>query len=941
MSILIIFFNFFILLQFFIVIHATNPNCSSTGLHISVWKKHGGSALNHWIEQNIVSVIRKMEESKSSDESSMVCNTIQPQLTNDYMNFAEILVKEHSLDLFDVDIVYPGRFRKYTSDLTDYSQFDDLRAWLDKDLEKAYSSSDGKSLLAFPWFKEHGVLIWRKDLLKKHGYDENEPLSSDFTWERMAHIAADIQSKESQLTDGYAWQGNNYEGLTCNVMEWIASDGVTSRIIDDDKITLVVNETTVKSFERVASWIGTITSKDVIEGDEMTVKNKFETGKALFVRLWSGMYDGVAKAVAENNKKDGTTWDIGVSFMPKGNVMKAATLGGWGLSVSNFNKESSNYCRKKNALTALNWMVNLTAQKAFYKQFQRNPTFNSTFIDELCNESDEFQIVCELNKQKKASVNPKPKLFSRPDVSFNYRLKSEVIYDFVQTFIEFYVNHESYDQILKELKVNNGPKYTSPTNISDAGTMLNRMICVLNSELSKDTMVKNDIVESNRLPCQCGKSEYCSRNDDYYYPNGKSDEENRFLTYVKRTENNNFFYPGDQFCSNQNNFTHNLVKTFGYLLVAIIYALCISLFAWIMMNLKNRVVNHSQPIFLVLVLIGVSLNTSTIIPFLMDERSVEGCTPNKDNVVVDFQEKCQEPLDTACRSLPFTYMYGFVITFSALLVKLWRVEKIFNNTQLRRLRINMCHLYSLIGCFLVLITIINAFLVTNPSALIGGQGFTWWRLRVTERRDTLCNKLPPLNKDKNMNFCDNYLSKMSISSFGMCRFAQTSCIHSNAGSMISSGMIAILLDAALMIIFLLYSMYISIKTREIKTSYNEGKFILISLVNQFQLSIVGAAIVTKLSEVQSGDPTYFALAIICIISFSNLSTILLIFLPKLIVWYSPKLARRLSIGGQNPSKAEPGTSSVALSKPTVFDDEDTTEVANPAFDIRASTTNIR
>ena len=139
--------------------------------------------------------------------------------------------------------------------------------------------------------------------------------------------------------------------------------------------------------------------------------------------------------------------------------------------------------------------------------------------------------------------------------------------------------------------------------------------------------------------------------------------------------------------------------------------LCISLFAWIAMNLKNRVVNHSQPIFLVLVLIGVSLNTSTIIPFLMDERSVEGCTPNKDNVVVDFQEKCQEPLDTACRSLPFTYMYGFAITFSALLVKLWRVEKIFNNTQLRRLRINMCHLYSLIGCLLVLVTIINAFLV--------------------------------------------------------------------------------------------------------------------------------------------------------------------------------------------------------------------------------------
>eukprot|EP00943_MAST-04B_sp_MAST-4B-sp1_P002360 g2360.t1 len=530
-----------------VVLSTSTQNCSSTGLHMSVWKKHYGSTINSWIERNIVSKIRMLEESSSgSSDTGLVCNTIQPEQTNDYMNFAEILAKENSLDLFDVDIVYAGRFRQYTSDLVTFPQFDNLRAWLDKDLAKAYSSTDGKSLLAFPWYKEHGILIWRKDLLKKHNYDENEPLNEDFTWERMATIAADIQNKESDIEDGYAWQGNNYEGLTCNIMEWLASDGITSRIIDGNKVTLIVNKTTVESFNRAKRWIGTISSPDVVQGNEITVKDKFESGKALFVRLWSGMYDGVKKAIDSNHP----SWDIGVSFLPKGKKVKAATLGGWGISISDFKPGNGNNCRKENALTALNWMVNLTAQTSFYKKFQRNPTFNSTFIDKLCSDSTEFQVVCELNKQKKNSASPKPELVSRPDVSSSYRMKSKIIYDFVQTFLEFHANKKKYEKVAKDLAVTFGPDYVSPTNISSSEIMLQRMICVLNGELSADSRsnggatgsLSNDANNDDLNQCQCGgSSKTCSLKNDYYRSN-PDDPDSHFLNYVKRTENNMFFF---------------------------------------------------------------------------------------------------------------------------------------------------------------------------------------------------------------------------------------------------------------------------------------------------------------------------------------------------------------------------------------------------------------
>ena len=112
--------------------------------------------------------------------------------------------------------------------------------------------------------------------------------------------------------------------------------------------------------------------------------------------------------------------------------------------------------------------------------------------------------------------------------------------------------------------------------------------------------------------------------------------------------------------------------------------------------------------------------------------------------------------------------------------------------------------------------------------------------------------------------------------------------------------LVLVLDVVFVLIFLLYSMYLSLKARKIKNSYNEGKFIFISLINQSQLLVVGGAVLVQLSQLQ--NTSSFVLAMICIVGFSNLSTLGLIFVPKLLVLYYPD--RRTSMHDHRSKKAK-------------------------------------
>ena len=160
------------LLVCFVFVGGSEVGNCSTGLLMKVMKPADSSNINSWIDRNIFDNLKQ----KHTDIDAVFSNSMQARETNVYMSYAHVLLEEGLLDVYDVDIVYARRFMSQATNLFEIPAMKNLWQWLDKSLMKAYSSSNGKKLTAFPWNKDQGILIYRKDLLKKYGYDESEPL---------------------------------------------------------------------------------------------------------------------------------------------------------------------------------------------------------------------------------------------------------------------------------------------------------------------------------------------------------------------------------------------------------------------------------------------------------------------------------------------------------------------------------------------------------------------------------------------------------------------------------------------------------------------------------------------------------------------------------------------------------------------------------------------
>jgi trehalose/maltose transport system substrate-binding protein len=236
--------------------------------------------------------------------------------------------KSSSIDVARIDVIWPGAFAPYLVDLKPKLG---KQAKLHAAGIVANDTVKGR-LVAMPWFGDFGILYYRTDLLAKYDY-----AGPPTTWNQLFSMAKKIQDGEQKTNSnfyGFVFQGNSYEGLTCDALEWIASSG-GGNYIDDGKVT-IDNAKARVILDAVANQIGKTTPRGVTSYQEGEAHNAFVGGNAAFMRNWPYAYSIAAGAESKVKGK------FSVTVLPHGATGKSVgTVGGWQLAVSKYSKHKN------------------------------------------------------------------------------------------------------------------------------------------------------------------------------------------------------------------------------------------------------------------------------------------------------------------------------------------------------------------------------------------------------------------------------------------------------------------------------------------------------------------------------------------------------------------------------------------------------------------------
>jgi trehalose/maltose transport system substrate-binding protein len=278
--------------------------------------------------------------------------------------FRQFLEKSSSeIDVYQIDVIWPGILAEHFIDLGPYLE----PGVLDKHFPAIVENNtvDGR-LVAMPLFTDAGLLYYRTDLLQKYNLDVPE------TWLELERAARIIQQGERASGraefHGFIFQGDNYEGLTCNALEWIHSNGGGAIVAPGGLVTLN-NDAAKEMLARAAGWVGTISPEAVTALREENARNIWQSGKAAFMRNWPYCFK------IGNSKNSVIRGRFDVSPLPAGKRGHAATLGGWQLAVSRYSKHP------QTAADVALFMCSEPIQKLRATQGSFNPTIKSLYYD--------------------------------------------------------------------------------------------------------------------------------------------------------------------------------------------------------------------------------------------------------------------------------------------------------------------------------------------------------------------------------------------------------------------------------------------------------------------------------------------------------------------------------------------------------------------------------
>ncbi|MBB3932165.1 trehalose/maltose transport system substrate-binding protein [Kaistia hirudinis] len=302
------------------------------------------------------------------------------------------------IDVYQTDVIWAPQLAEQLVDLTDATK-DVIGQHFPSIVES--QTVNGK-LVAMPLFTDAPALYYRKDLLEKYGKTPPK------TWEELAATAKEIQDKEREAGSkdiwGFVFQGNAYEGLTCNALEWVKSNG-GGQIVEADGTISINNPKAAAALEAVKGWVNNISPPGVLAYQEEEARGVWQTGNAVFMRNWPyayGLGNGADSAVKDK---------FDVVPLPAGSAegdKSAATLGGWNLAVSKYSKN------QKEAIEMVKFLASKDMQKLQAMKASNLPT-----IIDLYDDADIAKTVPIIPRWKEVFLNAVPRPSAPTKVKYN------------------------------------------------------------------------------------------------------------------------------------------------------------------------------------------------------------------------------------------------------------------------------------------------------------------------------------------------------------------------------------------------------------------------------------------------------------------------------------------------------------------------------------------
>ena len=244
-----------------------------------------------------------------------------------------------------------------------------LETWFGDDAQEAMvpgarlGNAFGGHLWRLPLTADTGLLYWRTDLM------ERPPR----TTEELERTARRLQA-EGKVRWGYVWQGRQYEGLSCVMLEAIHAFGGSWWQADPSRAG---GHTALDSPGAIAaaSWLKTliregVTPPAVADFAENEALQLFAAGDAAFLRNWPYAWREIEKGGGPVVGKVGVSTVVSAPGEHSG-----GTLGTWGLSLL------TGSAHPEQAATVIRWFTGPEVQKALVLDQGYAPTWAALYDD--------------------------------------------------------------------------------------------------------------------------------------------------------------------------------------------------------------------------------------------------------------------------------------------------------------------------------------------------------------------------------------------------------------------------------------------------------------------------------------------------------------------------------------------------------------------------------